>query len=170
MNHQEKKEIVEGLLHLFTEYPYFFMTRQSRFAAAEISALRKEIYDAGCIMRVAKNTLVKKALEKRQEVSGLAENFFGPTMLFFSKDPIAISKIIVECAKKKKEDFEIVAGVSGDKLLCHQDVLNFSTIPSQDILNGRLLGALVWHFRCLLSLMQEPSRRIARIFDECVKK
>ncbi len=170
MNHQEKKEIVEELLGLFTEYPYFFVTRQSRFAAAEVSALRKEIYDAGCVMRVAKNTLVKKALARRQEVSGLSENFFGPTVLFFSKDPIAVSKIIVECAKKKKEDFEIILGMVDNKIVNNQDVVNFSTIPSQDVLHGRLLGVLLGHIRGFMSLVQEPSRRVLRVLDAYVKK
>ena len=170
MNRQEKKEIAEGFLRLSTEYPCFVVARQSKFTAADLAALRREIYDAGCVMRIMKNTLVKKALEKRQEISGLSEEFHGPTAMFFSKDPIAISKIVAECAKKKKENFEIIVGVLDDKVLRRQDVLNFSTIPSREVLHSRLLGTLVWHIRSLLSLLQEPSRRIVRVFDAYVKK
>lgn len=170
MDRQEKREVAESFLRLSGEYPCLLITRQSGLNAAVSTALRQEVHKAGCRVHVLKNTLVKKALAGRAEFEGLSDAFQGPTMVFFAQDPVALSKIVVDFSKKRKEGFEIVAGFLQDAILNHHDVVALSNIPSLEILHLRILGALTSSARCLLSLMQEPSRRVVRVLAAHQKK
>lgn len=170
MNRQEKKEIAEVFHQLSTDYACFVVVRQSGLVAEESALLRRELRNAGCIMRVMKNTLVKKALEKNTEKSGLIDHFYGPTAVFFSQDPVSLSKVIVDFSKKKKEGFEIVAGILDNTLLHNHHIVALSNTPSIEVLHGRLLYALTSSARQLLALMLEPSRRIVRVLDAHQKK
>jgi ribosomal protein L10 len=63
MNKQEKNEVIEVLKEKFSQYNNFYITDTESLSVEQISNLRRACFDKQVEMRVAKNTLIRKALE-----------------------------------------------------------------------------------------------------------
>ncbi len=63
MTKQEKNEVIELLKGKFSQYSNFYITDTESLSVAQVTNLRRHCFDKQVEMRVAKNTLIKKALE-----------------------------------------------------------------------------------------------------------
>lgn len=75
---------------------------------AQMTRLRSDMRSAGGQVKVAKNRLVKLALEGT-DAKGIADLLKGPTCFAYSADPVAAPKVAVKFAKAN-EKFVILAG------------------------------------------------------------
>ena len=62
MTTQEKNQAIEVLKEKFSQYSNFYITNTESLSVAQINTLRKTCFETNVEMRVAKNTLIKKAL------------------------------------------------------------------------------------------------------------
>ena len=69
MNKQEKNEVIEVLKQKFTQYSNFYITDTESLSVAQVTNLRRACFDKNVEMRVAKNTLIRKALESLDATS-----------------------------------------------------------------------------------------------------
>ncbi len=118
-----------------------------------MTKLRSEMRGAGGQVKVAKNRLVKLALEGT-DAKGIADLLKGPTCLAYSADPVAAPKIAVKFAKAN-EKFVILGGAMGTTVLDARGVNSLADLPSLDELRGTLIG-----------LLQAPASKIARTLNE----
>ena len=114
---------------------------------------RRDIRGAGGQVKVAKNRLVKLALEGT-DAKGIADLLKGPTCLAYSDDPVAAPKVAVKFAKAN-EKFVILGGAMGTTVLDPQGVTSLASLPSLDELRGKLVG-----------LVQAPASKIARVVSD----
>ncbi len=63
MNKEQKNEVIEVLKSKFSQYNNFYVTNTESLTVAQVSKLRRICFDKKVEMKVAKNTLIKKALE-----------------------------------------------------------------------------------------------------------
>ena len=63
MNKDQKNEVIELLKDKFSQYNNFYVTNTESLTVAQVSKLRRICFDKNVEMKVAKNTLIKKALE-----------------------------------------------------------------------------------------------------------
>ena len=71
MNKDQKNEVIELLKDKFSQYNNFYVTNTESLTVAQVGKLRRICFDKKVEMKVAKNTLIKKALE------GLDNNRFS---------------------------------------------------------------------------------------------
>ena len=64
MNKEQKQQVVLELTEQFKQYPVFYITDTGGMTVAKVNDLRRECFKEQIPMRVAKNTLIKKALEQ----------------------------------------------------------------------------------------------------------
>ena len=93
----QKNEAIEALKEKFTQYNNFYITNTESLSVAQISKLRRICFDKNVEMKVAKNTLIKKALEAidTARYSGVFDSLHGVTALLFSenaKEPAMIDR------------------------------------------------------------------------------
>ena len=62
MNKEQKQEVIETLKNKFSQYSNFYITDTESLSVAQVTNLRRHCFDKQEEMRVAKNTLIKKAL------------------------------------------------------------------------------------------------------------
>src|SRR3972149_2990051 len=105
-----------------------------------MTRLRSEMRSAGGKVKVAKNRLVKLALEGTN-AKGIADLLKGPTCLAYSDDPVAAPKVAVKFAKAN-EKFVILGGAMGTTVLDPQGVSSLATLPSLDELRGKRVGLI----------------------------
>ena len=121
---------------------------------AQDTELRKQLRAAGITYKVYKNTLVSRAVEGT-EFESLREVLEGPSAFAISADDAtAPARVIAEFAKKAPK-LEIKAGVVEGAYYDANGMKEISSIPSRDVLLGRLFGS-----------MQSPIANLARVLNQ----
>src|SRR6516162_9448861 len=95
MTKEQKNEVIEVLKNKFSQYSNFYVTNTESLTVEQVGKLRRICFDKKVEMKVAKNTLIKKALENLDDkrYSGVYESLNGVTALLFSesaKEPALI--------------------------------------------------------------------------------
>src|SRR6195256_4755905 len=88
MTKEQKNEAIELLKDKFNQYNNFYITNTESLSVAQVSKLRRICFNKQVEMKVAKNTLIKKALEglDSSRFSGVFESLNGVTALLFSEN------------------------------------------------------------------------------------
>jgi large subunit ribosomal protein L10 len=157
----EKQELVSELRKLFEDAEAIVVTHYSGLTVAQMETLRKRMRDAGAGFKVAKNRLVRLALEGTN-FQGLGDLFKGPTAIAYSKDPVAPAKIAAEFAKTN-DKLVILGGGMGKQVLDVEGVKALATLPSLDELRGKLVGLLVAPATKIAGVVQAPGGQLARV-------
>src|SRR6478752_8669485 len=88
MNKDQKNEVIEALKEKFNQYNNFYVTNTEALSVAQIGKLRRICFNKNVEMKVAKNTLIRKALESidAEKYSGVYDSLNGVTALMFSEN------------------------------------------------------------------------------------
>ncbi len=162
MERAEKREVVTALHDVFAKTGVVVVAHYAGLTVAQMTKLRSEMRSAGGQVKVAKNRLVKLALEGT-DAKGIADLLKGPTCLAFSADPIAAPKIAVKFAKAN-EKFVILGGSMGSTVLDAKGVNSLADLPSLDELRGKLIGLLQAPASKIARTLNEPGAQLARVF------
>jgi large subunit ribosomal protein L10 len=158
----EKREVVTALHDVFAKTGVVVVAHYAGLTVAQMTKLRSEMRSAGGKVKVAKNRLVKLALEGT-DAKGIADLLKGPTCLAFSADPIAAPKIAVKFAKAN-EKFVILGGAMGTTVLDAKGVNSLADLPTLDELRGKLIGLLQAPASKIARTLNEPGAQLARVF------
>ena len=120
--------------------------------------LRKQLREAGVTYKVYKNTMIKRAAEGT-DFAALDPDLEGPTAIAVSKDDATTpARVLAEFAKKA-DKLEIKGGVIEGTYYDAKGMQVIATIPSREVLLGRLLGS-----------MQSPITNFARVLNQIAEK
>ena len=168
MDRAEKKEAVAELNGVVKTASVIVVARYSGLTVAQMQNLRKQMRAAGAKVQVAKNRLVKIALEGTDAAS-LGPLLKGPTLIAYSADPVAAPKVAVAFAKDH-DKLVILGGVMGKTALNPDSVKSLATMPSLDELRAKLLGLLQAPATKLAQLSTAPAAKLARVFGAYANK
>ena len=106
MNKDQKNEVIELLKDKFNQYNNFYVTNTESLTVAQIGKLRRICFDKKVEMKVAKNTLIKKALEGLDDkrFSGMYESLNGVTAILFSENAKEPALIISDFRKAVNQE------------------------------------------------------------------
>jgi len=158
----EKREVVTALHDVFAKTGVVVVAHYAGLTVSAMTKLRSDMRGAGGQVKVAKNRLVKLALEGT-DAKGIADLLKGPTCLAFSADPVAAPKIAVKFAKAN-EKFVILGGAMGSTVLDAKGVNSLADLPSLDELRGKLIGLLQAPTSKIARTLNEPGAQLARVF------
>ena len=162
MERAEKREIVAALHDVFAKTGVVVVAHYAGLSVAAMTKLRRDMRSAGGQVKVAKNRLVKLALEGT-DAKGIADLLRGPTCIAYSVDLIAAPKIAVKFAKAN-EKFVILGGTMGQTVLDAQGVSSLANLPSLDELRGKLIGLMQAPASKIARTLTEPGAQLARVF------
>ncbi len=168
MDRAEKGEVVATLNQVFKDTGIVVVARYTGLTVADMTALRARMRDAGGSVRVAKNRLVKRALEGT-DVGHIADLFTGPTVIAFSSDPVAAPKVAVEFAKTN-EKLIILGGAFGRTNLDPDGVKALAALPSLDELRAQLVGLIATPARRIAQVVAAPAAQVARVIGAYADK
>ncbi|MEJ0096128.1 MAG: 50S ribosomal protein L10 [Methylocella sp.] len=162
MDRAEKKECVASLADIFKTTSVVVVAHYSGLTVAQMQTLRKQMRAAGATVQVAKNRLVKIALEG-SEVASISGLMRGQTLIAYSDDPVAAAKVAVGFAKEN-EKLVILGGAMGKTALNVDAVRSLATLPSLDELRGKIVGLLKAPATKLAQVTTAPAAKLARVF------
>jgi large subunit ribosomal protein L10 len=153
MNKQEKNEVIELLKQKFTQYNNFYITNTESLSVTQITNLRRVCFDKHVEMRVAKNTLIRKALESLDatKYAGVLDALHNVTALMFSENPKEPALIISSFRKKdnsSKPELK-AAFINGDVYAGDSNLKALTQIKTKNELIGEVIG-----------LLQSPAKRV----------
>jgi large subunit ribosomal protein L10 len=153
MTKQEKNELIGVLKEKFSQYNNFYVTNTESLSVAQIGKLRKVCYSKNVEMKVAKNTLIRKALEQLDETryQGAFESLNGVTALMFSdnaKEPAMILAGFRKDINDSKPTLK-AAFIDGEIFLGDDKLAVLKSLKSKKELIGEVIG-----------LLQSPAKRV----------
>ncbi|MGI8724379.1 MAG: 50S ribosomal protein L10 [Methyloceanibacter sp.] len=161
MERAQKREVVTALHDVFAQSGVIVIAHYAGLSVAAMTRLRSEMRSAGGQVKVAKNRLVKLALEGT-DAQGIADLMRGPTCIAYSEDPMAAPKIAVKFAKGN-EKFVILGGAMGTTVLDAQGVSALASLPSLDELRSKLIGLIEAPASKIARTLNEPGAQLARV-------
>ncbi|QJB33527.1 50S ribosomal protein L10 [Chitinophaga oryzae] len=164
MNKDQKNEVIELLKSKFSQYNNFYITNTESLTVAQVNDLRKTCFDKQVEMKVAKNTLIRKALESldSEKYAGIFDALHGVTALMFSDSPKEPALIISSFRKAnaKLEKPVLKAAFVADEIFIGDNQLTALTnIKTKNELIGEVIG-----------LLQSPAKRVIAALLEKGKK
>lgn len=161
MDRAEKRELVTTLNGALKDTGVIVVARNAGLVAAQSADFRRRVKAAGGTVKVAKNKLAALALNGT-DAEGIQGLLKGPTILAYSKDPIAAAKIAVAYAKEN-DKLVILGGAMGRSVLDANGVRALAELPSLDELRAKLLGVIKAPAGKLVRTINEPGTALARL-------
>jgi large subunit ribosomal protein L10 len=153
MTKDQKNEVIEILKGKFTQYNNFYITDTESLSVEQISNLRRSCFNKEVEMKVAKNTLIRKALEglDSEKYAGLYESLNKVTALMFSENPKDPAVILSAFRKANAGDRPTLkaAFINGDIFVGDNSLVALTNIKTKNELIGEVLG-----------LLQSPAKRV----------
>ncbi len=162
MDRAAKRELVTTLNDVFSDTSVVVVAHYAGLTVADMQKLRREMKQAGATVKVAKNRLAKIALEGT-DVASIGSLLKGPTLLAYSKDPVAAPKVATDFAKAN-DKLVILGGAMGKTALDPNGVKALATMPSLDDLRAKLIGLINAPATKLAQLSTAPAAKLARVF------
>ncbi|MDE3183839.1 MAG: 50S ribosomal protein L10 [Bacteroidota bacterium] len=158
MNKEEKQEVIETLKNKFSQYSNFYITDTESLSVAQITNLRRHCFDKQVEMKVAKNTLIKKALESldNEKYSGVYDSLHKVTALMFSespKDPAVIISSFRKAQNGEKPTLK-AAFLNGDIFVGDNQLINLTKIKTKNELIGEVIGLLMSPIQRVIGALQ----------------
>ncbi len=158
MTKQEKNEVIEVLKGKFSQYNNFYVTDTESLTVAQITDLRRHCFDKQVEMKVAKNTLIRKALEgiDAEKYTGVYDSLHKVTALLFSENPKEPALILAGFRKKSKgEKPQLKAAfINGDVFVGDNQLTTLTKIKTKNELIGEIIGLLNAPIQRVLGALQ----------------
>jgi large subunit ribosomal protein L10 len=146
MNKDQKNEVIELLKGKFSQYSNFYVTNTESLTVEQVGKLRRICFNKKVEMKVAKNTLIKKALENLDSTryTGMYNSLNGVTALLFSENPKDPALIISSFRKEDNLEKPVLkaAFIDGDVFEGDNQLKTLSTLKSKHDLIGEIIGLL----------------------------
>ncbi len=153
MTKDQKNEVIEALKEKFTQYNNFYITDTEALSVAQVSNLRRACFNKQVEMKVAKNTLIRKALESLDgdKYAGVYDSLHKVTALMFSENPKEPALIISSFRKGNPGDRPVLkaAFINGDVYTGDNSLVSLTKIKTKNELIGEVIG-----------LLQSPAKRV----------
>ena len=163
MDRAKKKELITSMHGLFQDTGVLVVAHYGGMTVAHMNDLRRRMREAGGHVKVAKNRLIKLALQDTP-ARGIADLFVGQTCMAYSKDPVAAAKVAVAYAKTN-DKLVIIGGVMGTMRLDANGVKALADLPSLDELRARIVGVINAPATKLVRTINEPGAALARVLQ-----
>ena len=158
MTKQEKNEVIELLKGKFSQYNNFYITDTESLTVAQIGKLRNHCFTNKVEMKVAKNTLIKKALESldAEKYAGVYDSLHKVTALMFSENPKEPAMIISSFRKENNNEKPLLkaAFINGDVFVGNDQLKALTQIKSKNELIGEVIGLLQSPIQRVLGALQ----------------
>lgn len=153
MTKDQKNEVIEALKEKFSQYNNFYVTDTESLTVEQVGQLRRACFNKQVEMKVAKNTLIKKALESldSEKYAGVYDSLHKVTALMFSENPKEPALIISSFRKESKGERPVMkaAFINGDVYMGDKNLASLTKIKTKNELIGEVIG-----------LLQSPAKRV----------
>jgi len=162
MNKEEKHDLVLALSEQMKEYGNFYITDTSDLTVAKINNIRRQCFDSDITMKVAKNSLIKKAMEAAGgDYTAMFDVLKGSSSIFFSKSATAPAKLIKKLRKQGDKPVLKAAFIDSAIFVGDNQLDTLIKLKSKEQLIGEIIGLLQSPAKNVISALQSGGNTLA---------
>jgi len=167
MTKTQKIEAVELLKEKFSQYDHFYLTDPSSLSVAQINKLRRVCFEKKVEIRVAKNTLIRRALNsfENEAFAGVNEVLKGQTAILFTEDLKEPALILSDFRKDQGVERPVLkAALVEENLYLGDNQLDvLKKLKSRQELIGEIIGLLQSPAKNVISALQSGGDKLGGI-------
>ncbi|MGI4021483.1 MAG: 50S ribosomal protein L10 [Janthinobacterium lividum] len=162
MKKEQKYQVVDALTEQIKEYGNFYVTDTSNLTVAKINAIRRKCFENDIKIQVAKNSLIKKAVEAiGGDFTPMYDSLKGSSSIMFSKSTTAPAKLIKELRKTGDKPLLKVAYIDSSFFIGDNQLEALVNLKSKEQLVGEILGLLQSPAKNVVSALQSGGNILA---------
>jgi large subunit ribosomal protein L10 len=170
MKREEKEEIVAEVTEIARRSSGLFFTDFTGLTVEQVTELRREFRKSGIQYRVAKNTLIRKALESIGGYDAVFDRLAGPTGVAFAfEDPMAPAKIIQKFSDKHNK-LALKICVIEKQVYDGSRLADLARMPSHKEIIASLLGTFQAPVAAIPSLINSLLGDVVSVIGEVERK
>ena len=160
----KKAQEIAELTKRLQQSPMGVLTDYRGLTVAEITALRRQIREAGGDYVVAKNTLLRIAAQQAG-VQGLEPLLTGPTAVAFSDHRLAeLAKALTSYARTARV-FAIKGGYLQGRPITPAEIERIATLPSREELLAKVVGGMQAPIAGLVNVLSGTLGSFVRVLE-----
>ena len=164
MNKEEKHELVLALTEQIKEYGNFYITDTSNLTVAKVNDIRRKFFESDITMQVAKNSLIKKAMEAvGGDFSPMYDALKGSSSILFSKSATAPAKLIKQLRRTGDKPVLKAAYIDSSVFIGDKQLDTLINLKSKEQLIGEIIGLLQSPAKNVISGLQSGGNKLAGI-------
>jgi large subunit ribosomal protein L10 len=161
LNLEQKKAVVAEVSQVAGSALAVVAAEYRGLTVTEMTGLRVKARQGGVFLKVAKNTLVRKAVEGT-EFECMANALTGPLLFAFSmEDPGAAARLVKDYAKDHDKLIARLVAVGG-QLFDGSELDRLSKLPTRDQALALLMGVMKAPIEKFVRTLAEPHAKLAR--------
>lgn len=151
MTREEKAKYIDDLAAQLNENNVIYLTDTAELTVETVNNLRRKAFNANVQMRVVKNTLLEKAMDKVEDkdFSELRDTLKGATSIMFAEAGNGPAKLIKDFRKKSEKPILKGAWIDEGVYVGDDQLTMLSEIKSKE----ELLGEII-------TLLQSPAKNV----------
>lgn len=164
MNKAEKNQMIDVLVNEINQNPNFYLTDISNLTVQKTNELRGLCFKKGVRLKVVKNTLLQKALERTgRDYSELFPVLKGSTSIMFAEAGNVPAKLIQEFRKSNDKPILKAAYVEESIYIGDNQLATLVNIKSKNELIGDIIGLLQSPAKNVISALQSGGNKLSGI-------
>ena len=164
MNKEEKYDLVLALTEQMKEFGNFYITDTSNLTVAKINHIRRQCFESDITMQVAKNSLIKKAMDNIEgDFAPLYDVLKGSSSILFSKSATAPAKLIKQLRKKGEKPILKAAYIDSSIFVGDNQLDTLINLKSKEQLVGEIIGLLQSPAKNVISALQSGGNILAGV-------
>lgn len=164
MKREEKDEIINSLTEQLASFNNFYITDISSLTVEKANKLRRICFSKGVKLKVAKNTLIKKAMEKSGNTyESVFSALKGTSAIMFSEMGNVPAKIIKEFRRESDKPILKAAYIDSSVFIGDNQLDNLYNLKSKNELIGEIIGLLQFPAKNVISALQSGKNTLAGI-------
>ena len=161
LNLEQKKAVVAEVAEVANRALAAVAAEYRGLTVEEMTDLRAKAREGGVFLKVAKNTLVSRAVEGT-EYECMQESLTGPLLFAFSmQDPGAAARLVKDYAKTHDKLIARLVAVGG-QLYGASELERLSSLPTYDQALAILMGVMKAPIEKFVRTLAEPHTKLVR--------
>jgi len=164
MRKEEKLEVVLALTETIAEYGNFYITDTANLSVAKVNDIRRKCFENGIKMQVAKNKLIRKAMEASVgDFSEMFEVLKGSSSILFSKSANAPAKLIKQLRRTGDKPVLKAAYIDSSIFIGDNQLDALVNLKSKEELVADIIALLQSPVKNVISGLQSGGNKLAGI-------
>ncbi len=168
----KKQELVAGYVDMLNESDGFVLVKTQGLTVAQIQGMRHVVREQNGLYTVAKNTLIRKALEQADWI--VPEDLLqGPVAIIFGRDNMpGVSRAVIKHIEDENfsEKMQVTGGVMSGDILDAQQVETVSKLPTLDELRAQLAGLVISPAQGVVNALYQATGGVVNVLQAYLDK
>jgi large subunit ribosomal protein L10 len=164
MNRDEKNQIIDSLVETLSTYSSFYITDIGSLNSEKTSKLRRMCFTKNVQIKVAKNSLIEKALGKMNgDFEQMLPTLKGSSAIMIAEIPNVPAKVIKEFRKTSDKPLLKSAYIDSSIYIGDAQLDSLASLKSKEELVGDIIGLLQSPAKNVISALKSGGGKLAGI-------